>query len=179
MGLPGIASAPAPVRPRPHFLARMLLPELFSETFEGSRALVVLRGLLLSAPVMLLLDWPAWGLTWVLPLCSVLYAALLVAYVRSVSQLPGVNPLNFPADRNSRPYYLIALAVAAALLLSPLLHLFSPPLRLRLGMGVAAAVAIVLALFLAQKIRRPGVLGQLFSGGMSPLSIAQQAERLV
>jgi hypothetical protein len=129
--------------------------------------------------VTLVLDWPAWGLTWLLPLLAISYAALLLAYVRALPSLPGVNPFSMPPDAASRPYYVVCLAVAAALLLSPIAHLFRPSWRMRVGLGAGAAVAIVLALFLAQKIRRPGILGWVLSGGAGPLSIAEKAEALI
>lgn len=165
--------------PRPAFLRRFVLPEVYSDAFSGSRALVVLRIVLLTAPVFLVLDWPRWGLTGVLLLGGLVYALLLVAYARAVSQLPGANPLSLPADPSARPYYAAVLAVAAALLLSPAAHLLRPSLRVRVGLGAGAALAILLALFLAQKVVRPGIVGKLFSQGMAPLAVAERAEELV
>jgi hypothetical protein len=171
--------APLPLPPQapkpPSILLRLLLPEIHGASVPGytpGRSLVVLRLLLYTAPLVLVLDWPAWGLTWVLVVAALAYAILLLAYVRAAAELGGVNPFAMPAATAAKPYYALALVVAAALLLSPVLHAFNPSFRTRATAALIVAAAVVIALFLPLKIRAPGVLGRVAEVGFSPEAVA-------
>jgi len=180
------STAPLPVRPAvvsppasPPFLLRFALPEIYDPRFDAARALVVLRLLLLTAPILLLLDWPGWGLTWVLLLAGVGYGLILLAYARAVGGLGGVNVFRMPDAAAAKPYYILALAAAAALALSPVLHLFHFTLKTRITIGLAAAVGLLVVLFLARKVARPGLAGAIISQGGSPIDIAKNLENAI
>ena len=130
----------------------LLLPEVGA---QDAQSLVVLRLLLYTAPLALVLDWPAWGLTQFLLAAGIIYAILLVAYARSYLGLGGVNPIDTSQATINKGYYNAVLGCAALLALSPIAHTIDPSFVTRVGLAAVLFALVVAALALARKAKIP------------------------